>query len=935
MDDIHSDVIITGDCNYCDPTSACDLSDSIIHINIRSLAPKISELEILLNILKYPKVMLISETWLSNNSPAVSVDGYSLVSSPRCSGRGGGVAAYVRNSVLFSIKDKSSNNAQHHSIDYLLLEMPRMKLSLSCMYIPPNTPLPEIISTLASIRLICNPNTSLLIGGDFNINLLDTHAEIVNEFLNEVHTLSLHPVITLPTRVTDTTATLIDNFLCDFALLPASTSVLKTDISDHYMIQLKLEALNPTVKFFRRNFSYYSKQKFSSKLCVANWNSLYSITDTDKAFTHFIRKLKRIYNKSFPFKSYTAKECKTPWLTPAILKSIRHKNALYHKLRIDKNTEQEYKKYRNNLTKTIRLAKYNYHKNILNEFKYKSSKLWKHLNDLIGASKSQSIPIESNKMNEFFTSVFRQAPLYDPTNTTPLPNETFNNHSMFLSHITSDDVIHAFASLSNSNAIGSDGFLPEIIKQNAVYLSHHLAYIFNLSFSQGIFPKILKSALVIPVYKSGSHSDPSNYRPISILTVFSKLLEKLFYNRLIAFIEKYQILHFNQFGFRKNKSTSTAIACVLSSLLNKCSSKIKTILALLDLKKAFDFINHNLLIRKLQHYGIRGTPLLWLMSYLSNRSQKVKANNILSDVQTISAGVPQGSILGPLLFIIFINDVFQFCSHNIEIYLYADDTALIFSAKNDNELQATVNSFFDAYSIWCTRNCIVVNPTKSNYMRFNTSETYVTINGHLLECLHVVKYLGVYIDDKLAWNYQVAHITNMCCQRIGIMKKVLLYLPNFVSVLYFNAFIRSCYSFCVMFWINNDRSSRFKLIDKIDRVISILANKHNLSVDAFVNKFKICDVWKVWNLQNLAFMYDLWHNSVTVPFITLDTNNSVHSHLTRASSNLHIELISTIDKHNFIYNAKLDWNHCPVELRNVRPKSKFMSQCKKLLFHLK
>jgi hypothetical protein len=149
------------------------------------------------------------------NSPAVNVDGYSLVSSPRCTGRGGGVAAYVRNSVLFSIKDKSSNNTQHHSIDYLLLEIPRMNLSLSCVYIPPNTPLPEIISTLSSIRLICNPNTSLLIGGDFNINLLDTHAEIVNEFLNEVHTLSLHPVITLPTRVTDTTATLIDNFLYD------------------------------------------------------------------------------------------------------------------------------------------------------------------------------------------------------------------------------------------------------------------------------------------------------------------------------------------------------------------------------------------------------------------------------------------------------------------------------------------------------------------------------------------------------------------------------------------------------------------------------------------------------------------------------------------------------------------------------------------------
>jgi hypothetical protein len=435
------------------------------------------------------------------------------------------------------------------------------------------------------------------------------------------------------------------------------------------------------------------------------------------------------------------------------------------------------------------------------------------------------------------------------------------------------------------------------------------------------------------VYKNGSHSDPSNYRPISILTVFSKLLEKLFYNRLIAFIEKYEVLHSNQFGFRKSKSTSTALACVLSSLLNKSSSNTKTILALLDLKKAFDFINYDLLISKLKHYGIRGTPLLWLMSYLTNRSQKVKANNILSDVQTISAGVPQGSILGPLLFIIFINDVFQFCSFNVEIYLYADDTAIIFSATSDNELQIIVNNFFNAYSNWCTCNCIVVNPMKSNCIRFNTDETVVTINGHLLDCLHVVKYLGVYIDDKLSWSYHVTHIINICCQRIGVLKKVLLFLPNFVSVLYFNAFIRSCYSYCVMFWLNNDRSGRFKLIDKIDRVISNLAIKHNLLIQDFVNKFKICDVWKVCILQNLAFMYDVWHNYISVPFISLETNDVVHSHFTRTSSDLQIELISTIDKHNFVYNAKLNWNDCPVELRDVRPKFKFISQCKRLLFN--
>ena len=154
----------------------------------------------------------------------------------------------------------------------------------------------------------------------------------------------------------------------------------------------------------------------------------------------------------------------------------------------------------------------------------------------------------------------------------------------------------------------------------------HLTHIYNLSFSQGIFPKLLKNPTVIPIFKNSSITDPSNYRPISILTIFSYVLEKLFHNRLISFIDKHIVLHSNQFGFRKNKSTSTAVAHV-RNLLGKCKANKEVVLTLLDLKKAFDFIDHNLLLIMLKHYGIRGTPLHWLCSYLTNHIQKVNVNN--------------------------------------------------------------------------------------------------------------------------------------------------------------------------------------------------------------------------------------------------------------------------------------------------------------------
>jgi hypothetical protein len=351
----------------------------------------------------------------------------------------------------------------------------------------------------------------------------------------------------------------------------------------------------------------------------------------------------------------------------------------------------------------------------------------------------------------------------------------------------------------------------------------------------------------------------------------------------------------------------------------------------LDLKKAFDFINHDLLLMKLKHYGIRGTPLQRLASYLVNRTQKVRANNLYSDVKSISAGVPQGSILGPLLFIIFVNDVFQFLSHNVQIYLYADDTAIIFTADSDADLQVVIDNFFIVYSNWCSLNCIVVNPVKSNFLSYNTFNISVSINGHILVNTHVVKYLGVHIDDKLSWAYHISYVTRICCQRIGVFKKVLPYLPNFATVLYFNAFIRSSYSYGLMFWFHNDRSGIHKLINKIDRVILKLAFICNLTVQDFVKRYHVCDLEKVVNLQCLSFMYDLLHNHINVAFISLMPNTVLHTHYTRTSVNLHVGTVTTLDKHNFVYNALLAWNESPVELRTL-PKFKFISQCKVIMF---
>ena len=303
------------------------------------------------------------------------------------------------------------------------------------------------------------------------------------------------------------------------------------------------------------------------------------------------------------------------------------------------------------------------------------------------------------------------------------------------------------------------------MKQSISFIAERLTKIINCSLTTGNVPNLLKIAKVCPIFKTGSKSEFSNYRPISILPAFSKFVEKLINNRLWAYVSKLDILVPNQYGFRSQHSTYMALLDFYDKVSQAIDDKKYAIGIFVDLQKAFDTIDHKILLSKLSFYGIRGVAFRWIQNYLSDRKQYVCLNNVSSSYKPITCGVPQGSILGPLLFILYINDIVQ-CSEVLYFILFADDTNIMYADNSINNLTLTVNRELNKLACWFKANKLSLNLKKTVFMMFGSKKLSATqncinvvIDGCTIEQMHSTKFLGVYIDGKLNWKVHITEVS--------------------------------------------------------------------------------------------------------------------------------------------------------------------------------
>ena len=677
-----------------------------------------------------------------------------------------------------------------------------------------------------------------------------------------------------------------------------------------------------------------NKHNFDSAISTLDWKCIYDETDMQNAFTTFHGVLLKLYNTHFPKQKVKyAYNTRKPWLSHGLREAIKKKNKLFLKYRKTNSVQNEtnYKIYRNKLNHILKISEKKHFQELLNSSKDNMKKTWQIMKNIVNKGKSKQIQskfklsdgtvttnkdVISSKFNDFFVNI-------GPTLAKKIPNQTLSPlhfmgnpmiNSIFLTQVTPVEMTDILQSLKNG-AAGYDDINASLLKMVSSCIVLPLVYLCNLSLDQGIFPDELKVANIVPLYKADDPFMFNNYRPVSLLSVLSKVFERVMYNRLMEYLDVYKILVSCQFGFRKLHSSCMALMALMDKLISSLENKEFVIGIFLDFSKAFDNVDHDILLCKLSHYGIRGNALKWIESYLSNRKQFVTYNGVSSVSKAIVCGVPQGSVLGPLLFLIYINDLCAVCKNTTPI-LFADDTNLFSSGTDLQLLESQINEDLVQISLWLKVNKLSLNIKKTHYMVFTRSkirniQLAINIDDESIDEVRSTKFLGVVIDNKLNWKDHIMHIAGKISRGIGMIIKARDYLNKDGLLALYNAFIYPYITYCNHIWGATYKSNLTRLVTLQNKIVRIICHvKPRESYKPCYQSLGILPFDMINHHLIGCFMYRFCIGKVPFLFDSFFIKNSeLYNYNTRTADHLHVPIVkSDLGKTGIRYRGVIVWN---------------------------
>lgn len=748
--------------------SFCNTDDSsgliLMQINIRGMnqIEKLDSLGIFLQNLPIAvDVLVIGETWIKEDrSRYYNIPGFQSTYSCRIASSGG-LAVFIREGLNFEVKKVTTDSGFHHiAID---LQLRTSHVMVHAIYRPPGYDVNQFLSFLENNISSMDTRVPYFLLGDTNLAINNRELRVAQRY---VELLASYNMIVSNTYITRPVSNnILDHVVCRADISDRITNyTLDCDLSDHCIVlthfKTTMEKISRTLLKTWVNYRLVNAH-FQSFLECYDFTSL---TPNERllAITQRYVELSEDFKKTYRVQvKLKANYC--PWFNFDIWKLGKISNSLFQSWKRNRHN-QHIKNLLTHANKKLAEAK-RHAKSVYYQRFFSASnpkQLWSRINDLMGKRAGQEKQCKlvvdgvqinradevGNVFNNFFSSIGENIAnnLNSDGDINKFGTMEISARSIFLRPANHSEVFDVIHSLDSSKATGVDGFPVRALKQHGVALSNIICSCFNDSISTGIYPECLKKALVHPIFKGGDPTNPTNYRPISVLPAINKVFEKLLYTRLFIFLESTDQLYQRQFGFRQGSSTEMAVLELVDDVSHSVDQKLVAGVLFLDLSKAFDTINHALLLKKLDAYGIRGIANELLRSYLAGRQQKVVISGSSSEYRTIKCGVPQGSNLGPLLFLIYVNDIAKLQMIG-QPRLFADDTAISYKCRSVYDLYRIMSNDLQLVMAYLENNLLSLNLKKTKIMVFGAKDNQVSpypvlsVNGETIEEVSSFKYL--------------------------------------------------------------------------------------------------------------------------------------------------------------------------------------------------